>query len=79
MIKDIIFGITNTANMTQTTEYKGHQYTRQDIEAMREWITDCQWGDLEEDEIAELSPLQVLRGIERNVDGGLAEFMANMI
>lgn len=65
--------------MKHATEYKGKQYTQEDIAAMREWISDCQWSDLDEDGIAELSPLQVLRGIERNVDGGLAEFMANMI
>ena len=65
--------------MTSTIEYKGTQYTEQDIAAMREWIADCQWEDLHEDDIAELSPLQVLRGIEKNVEGGLSEFMANMI
>lgn len=65
--------------MNTITEYKGKQYSQEDIAAMREWITDCQWADLDADDIAELSPLQVLKGIERNVEGGLAEFMANMI
>lgn len=27
-------------------EYKGKYYTGSDIEAMREWIADCEWSDL---------------------------------
>lgn len=59
--------------------YKGHYYTGTDIAAMREWISDCQWPDLEPEDIEELTPDQVLCGIERNVDGGLHEFITNMI
>lgn len=59
--------------------YKGHYYTGTDIAAMREWVSDCQWPDLEPEDIAELTPIQVLAGVNRNVDGGLREFITNMI
>ena len=61
------------------TTYKGREYTPEQIAAMREWISDCQWQDMDQDDIDELSDLQVLAGIDRNVDGGLVEFMSNMI
>lgn len=59
--------------------YKGRYYTGTDIAAMREWISDCRWPDLDSEDIEELTPNQVLAGIARNVDGGLSEFMSNMI
>lgn len=59
--------------------FKGRYYTGTDIAAMREWISDCQWRDLEPDDIAELTPIQVLAGVNRNVDGGLREFITNMM
>lgn len=68
-------------NITSDTlvQYKGCYYTGTDIAAMREWISDCQWQDLDMNDIAELSQFQVLAGIDRTVDGGLSEFIHNMI
>lgn len=82
MIKDIIFELSNQNNMTHTTadrlvEYKGKYYTGVDIEAMREWISDCQWGDLDTEDIADLSELEVLAGVHRSYDGGLPAFMSD--
>jgi hypothetical protein len=62
-----------------TINYKGHEYTPEDIKAMREWILDCQWEDVDEDNIDELSDIQVLRGVDKHVYGGLAEFMSTML
>lgn len=59
--------------------YKGKEYSAEVITAMREWISDCQWLDLEPAEIAKLTPFEVLAGIERNVDGGIADFIAHMM
>jgi hypothetical protein len=59
-------------------EYKGRYYTGTDIEAMREWLSDCQWQDLEPKDIDTLTDREVLAGINRHVEGGLAEFIANM-
>lgn len=56
--------------------YNGIEYTPEHITAMREWIKDCQWReDYEPNEIDELSPLTVLKGIESHFDGGLIEFL----
>lgn len=52
------------------TAYKNREYTPEQIAAMREWISDCEWPDLDQEAILELSDIQVLRGIERHVDGG---------
>lgn len=67
------------ATLTTDTliQYNGRYYTGYDIEAMREWIDQCQWGDIESAD--DLSDFEVLRGVDDNVDGGLTEFMANMI
>ena len=75
----VIFDLSKQANMTTVTTYKGIEYTDQDIAAMREWISDCQWADLDADGIDELSAIEVLQGVERNVDGGLVEFMSSML
>lgn len=57
--------------------YKGKYYTGTDIAAMREWINECQWGDIESAD--ELTDFEVIQGVDDNVDGGLAEFINNMI
>ena len=46
------------------------------LAAMREWIADCYWPDL--DDAAELSPAEIIRGVRRHFDGGMAAFMKTM-
>lgn len=59
-----------------TTEYKGIQYTEQQIKSMREWAKDCQWNDdIDNEFIDELTSTQVLIGIEKHYDGGIAQFL----
>ncbi len=60
-------------------QYKGRYYTGTDIKAMREWVSDCQWEDVDEGEIEELSDKQILRGVDAHVHGGLHEFIHNMM
>lgn len=53
-------------------------YSTADIEAMKEWILDCVWEDIEnEDDIHIMSDEQILAGIERNYSGGVAQFLAD--
>lgn len=59
-------------------EYKGKHYTGSDIEAMREWIADCEWSDLSPKEIKQLTPVQVLIGIKRNYGGGIPAFIGTI-
>lgn len=56
-----------------TTTYKGIEYSLSAINAMCEWINDCQWPDL--DDAFELTAIEVLTGINRNYGGGLSQFM----
>ena len=44
------------------------------INKMRDWIADCEWNDLPKDEISELDPVDIIKGVEANFDGGLEEF-----
>jgi hypothetical protein len=59
--------------------YKGKEYTTEQIEAMREWVSDCQWSDVEPDEIKQLTPFQILAGVEKHVFGGIEEFITCMM
>lgn len=52
--------------------------TATEIEAAREWIAECAWPDLCDDEIAELTPRQIERGIARHYDGGIEAFRLSM-
>lgn len=45
------------------------------IEAAREWISDCQWDNLDEDDIRELSPVEIISGVDKHYDGGWADFI----
>lgn len=47
--------------------------------ARDEWIADCWWPDLDANDIPKLTDAQVIRGIARHYDGGLAGFIANYI
>lgn len=60
---------------TNNIIYKGSEYTAQDITLMREWIADCQWNDLDEDCITELTDTEVLRGVNSHYGGGLSQFI----
>ncbi|MGF1934530.1 MAG: peptide ABC transporter substrate-binding protein [Nostoc sp. ChiQUE02] len=41
----------------------------------RDWIKDCcPWGDLQEDQVDDLSDDDVTAGIERHFKGGISEF-----
>lgn len=46
------------------------------IKQMRDWIKDCQWQDLpDEESVDELSDEEVLKGIQTNYDGGIIDFL----
>jgi hypothetical protein len=45
------------------------------IEAMRAWIADCSWVELEPDDISELAPSAITRGVARHYAGGIAQFL----
>jgi hypothetical protein len=47
------------------------------ISAMREWVSDCSWGEGPE-EIEEMSDTQIVRGVARHFDGGIEEFLRTL-
>lgn len=52
------------------------------VPAMRDWIMDCVWGDLDADDVPELGDAAIVRGIERHypcgVDGFLMDGLYNV-
>jgi hypothetical protein len=49
------------------------------IADMRAWIADCPWADLVDEDVAGLTPEQVLRGVREHYDGGIFMFLAGMV
>jgi hypothetical protein len=49
------------------------------IEAMRLWISDCSWPDLDPDDIPHLLPEEVVAGVRRHYQGGVAQFAADFL
>lgn len=45
------------------------------IKQMREWVKDCQWGDLTEEDIDEMSDNGIIQGVKRNYEGGVSQFI----
>jgi len=45
-----------------------------ELQAMREWIADCDWRE-SSGHLESLTSEQVKRGIERHYSGGVAEFL----
>ena len=61
----------------QTDNTKARILNADEIRAAREWIAECVWRDLDEDDIADLTDRQVERGIARHYDGGIEAFRAD--
>lgn len=51
--------------------------TPEQLTAARAWIADCEWGDLTRGEVAMLSPLTVVKGVQRFYEGGWEAFVAD--
>ena len=51
------------------------EVSKEALSAMREWVSECQWGDLGDGDIDELSDEQILRGVQRSYSGGIAQFI----
>lgn len=49
--------------------------TKEQIQYAREWISECVWADLEEEQIKELSDEQVIKGVKKHFCGGIPAFI----
>jgi len=45
------------------------------LDAMRGWIADCSWRDLEPEDAFELTPDEVMRAVKRHYEGGVSQFI----
>jgi hypothetical protein len=53
----------------------GEIMTAEQLRNARNWIAECVWGDLEEEDISQLPETQVIAGIQRHYSGGLEQFI----
>jgi hypothetical protein len=51
--------------------------TAQQLAEAREWIADCVWADLDQEDIDALTDDQVTRGVRRHYSGGVAQFVSD--
>lgn len=58
-----------------------HEFTRSIplplIQAAREWVRDCEWGDLKPRHVWQLTRPALVRGVNRHYDGGWEAFVAD--
>lgn len=52
--------------------------TDDEVAAMRHWISDCPWADLDEDDIAELTREEVVAGVATHYAGGVRAFLDSL-
>jgi hypothetical protein len=45
------------------------------IKDMRDWLSDCQWNEVDADDIAEMSAERIVRAVGRHYDGGVDAFL----
>lgn len=61
---------------TMTVTFGGLDFpTPSMLTEARSWIADCVWGDMEPDDIAELTDDEIIRGVARHYYGGWEAFI----
>jgi len=59
-----------------TIEYLAeHYYTDEQIADARYEISSCQWADLDDDDVIDMSSSEIIAGINRNYAGGWIQFI----
>ena len=48
------------------------------VTAAREWLSDCEWRDVDAEDIRAMSAARILRAVELHYDGGLAAFAQSL-
>ncbi|NJN13664.1 MAG: peptide ABC transporter substrate-binding protein [Richelia sp. RM1_1_1] len=57
-----------------TSKRYGNSLNPEQLRQAKDWISDCCWEDLDPEDVEELTPDQIERGIDKNFDGGLEAF-----
>jgi hypothetical protein len=47
------------------------------VNDMRDWVKDCQWADLTNEDIDSLTDDELIKGINANYSGGLKQFISD--
>ena len=55
------------------------RYSSAILAAAREWIMDCSWTDLDQDDVDHLPDSVIIRGIERHYSGGMAQLIKDSL
>lgn len=42
---------------------------------MCDWVAECEWADVSAEDICDMDPADVIRGVERHFPGGVAGFI----
>jgi len=45
------------------------------VDDMRDWIADCSWNDLDQEEVKQLPVSEVVWGVAKHYDGGIHQFL----
>jgi hypothetical protein len=51
--------------------------TKEQLQAAREWLADCQWEDIDAEEIQQLDAATITRAVRRHYHNGLSGFIAD--
>jgi len=49
------------------------------VKEARDWLKDCEWTNLEENDIDRLSDVEVLGGVENHYDGGIHQLVRDCL
>jgi hypothetical protein len=45
------------------------------IQQARQWLAECVWGDIDDDDINGMSDARIVSGIARHYSGGIEQFI----
>jgi hypothetical protein len=63
---------------TRIHDIHGHLLTDEELAAMRHWIADCPWADLDLDDIDGMTNDDVVLGVLQHYAGGLRAFLDDL-
>lgn len=46
---------------------------------MKEWVKDCQWQDIEKEDVDSMTDSELLTGIKCHYDGGIDQFIKDSV
>jgi hypothetical protein len=48
--------------------------TNEELHYARTWVAECDWADLDDEDVAELTDEEIVDGIEAHYEGGVEQF-----